>query len=144
MKPKEVFDMREEYKSYKYVNFRTNLNNLRKVVAIDRVRMLDDCAFYGHDRLLLPEIYQENPQPPKKYPNWNQSAAREFLSQDITEGAHIGIRPAYLWIQRPEYLEFPLEVFRNHIYQEIHKRESQDFRFDKKQMRFRFKLQLEK
>ena len=57
MKPKEVFDMREEYKSYKYVNFRTNLNNLRKVVAIDRVRMLDDCAFYGHDRLLLPEIY---------------------------------------------------------------------------------------
>ena len=53
MKPKEVYTMRPQYQLYKYVNFRTNLNNLRKSVEKDRARMFDDCAFYGHDNHVI-------------------------------------------------------------------------------------------
>ena len=126
--------MRAEYGVYKYEHFRTNLNSLRKVIAAHRERMLNDCAFYGHDLGLVPQ-FRNNDNPEQA---WHQSEAFKLLKEDITDGAHLGVRPAFLWISRPEYLEFPLEVFRNHIYQEIHKREAVAFRFDKKKFRFNF------
>ena len=43
--------------------------------------------------------------------------------------------PKTLWLSRDEYQEFPLEVFRNHIYQEQDKEMKQAARFDKKKLR---------
>ena len=145
MKPKDVYLTRPEYKKYhKYENFRNNLNSLRKLLVLKKDRMLNDCAFYGHDRLLL-EQYRANihGNPHKPYPNWHSHAAKNLLKEDVAAGAHIGINPSYLWIQRPEYLDFPLEVFRQHIYQVLHENESRSFRFEKKGTRKDFNLRMD-
>ena len=145
MKPKEVYLTRPEYKQFhKYENFRNNLNNLKKALAVRRDRMLNDCAFYGHDLLRLQQ-YRANNQgnPHKPYPNWHTHKAKKLLIADVNDGAHIGITPSYLWIQRQEYLEFPLEVFRQHIYQAVHDIEARAFRFAKKGTRFNLRMDSE-
>jgi hypothetical protein len=52
------------------------------------------------------------------YPFWDTSPACILLHQDICNGLTDQMKPSELWNTRNEYKEFPLDVFRQHIYQE--------------------------
>lgn len=53
------------------------------------------------------------------YPEWEGSEAQKSLKMDMENNAHEAMRPMALWETRAEYQLFPLQVFRDHIYQEI-------------------------
>ena len=47
--------------------------------------------------------------------------ASELLKEDAENGITTQMKPADVWASRSEYMDFPLEVFRKHIYQEKYK-----------------------
>jgi hypothetical protein len=52
------------------------------------------------------------------YPFWRTHSARPLLEKDIKSGKAADMKPKILWGSRKEYMEFPPDVFRGHIYQE--------------------------
>ena len=55
------------------------------------------------------------------YPFWDTHEARVLLANDVRKGTSDKMFPKELWESRDEYLCFPLEVFRDHNYQERRK-----------------------
>ena len=133
--PEDVFKLCDLFQSYPFPNFKTNLANLIDAVAKDYDRLQLDLEAFGHDQTLKDELRAANPPPPPKCPNWHQHEARHLLAKDVEKGRHEDKAPLKLWMERNEYQEFPLDVFRNHIYQEVDKNMKQAARFDKKKLR---------
>ena len=50
---------------------------------------------------------------------WHSHPARKLLEQDVANEFHLHMKPKELWGSRKEYMEFSLDVFRNHKDQEI-------------------------
>ena len=129
-----VFLMRPEYQLYKEDNFKSNFKNLREVIDKQYKRMQQDVQFYAHDRGLLLELRKKEPLPGADN-QWHQSEARRLLKIDIDNGEHTRKKPSVLYKSREEYQEFPPDVFRKHIHQEVDERSSRLFRFEKKSLR---------
>ena len=58
---------------------------------------------------------------PQGYPRQDRHAAEQLLKEDVDameNGEMAKMQPRALRNSRPKYQEFPLDVFRNHIYQE--------------------------
>ena len=55
------------------------------------------------------------------YPFWDTHPARALLEYDVKNGTADGCSPKELRETRAEYLDFPLDIFRCHIYQEKRK-----------------------
>lgn len=133
--PHDVFKLNELFALYDFSNFKTNLSNLIEAVAKDYTRLQLDMEAFGHDVALKDILRAENPPPKPKYPSWHEHEARHLLRDDIAKGLHKIHDPIDLWMTREEHQEFPLDVFRNHIYQEEDKEMKQAARFDKKKLR---------
>ena len=118
MKPKDVHAMHEEYKQYNYGNFGTNLRNLRLSFRRLQGHADADSAALAHDLQVRSRVVNN----PRGYPQWEGSAAERLLKIDIDTHEHKKMEPRMLYQKRKEYQEFPLEVFRNHIYQEVRSR----------------------
>jgi hypothetical protein len=115
MKPKQVFEMRAEYKPYGIKNFRSNLYSLRSVTKENQQKADSDAAALAHDRCIHPKAVYT----PKGYPRWDGSDAQRFLKEDMESCLTNRFDPSVLRETRPEYKAFPLKVFRDHIYQEV-------------------------
>lgn len=131
MASRDVYQMRDEYSEFKYENFRTNLKSLRETVAKNIAQMQMDSLFFGHDKSIM---MNERRNAPKRL-LWIESLAPSLLKQDIDEGLHNHLTPAELYASRVEYQTFPLQVFRNHIYQEVDTRTKRAHRYAKKKYR---------
>jgi hypothetical protein len=137
----DVYQMREEFKKYKIQNFTQNLKTLRDAIARDLGRMCRDCEYYGHDLGVLTTLRANDPPGPIE---WHKSEAKPLLKNDIKNKVHLTITesgtkitPMELYQTRVEYRAFSLQVFRNHIYQELKKLEKieSNIRFGKKKKR---------
>jgi hypothetical protein len=130
MAPLAVWESEEEFMKHRYTRqFRPNLNALRKQVQ-ERQQYVDfDANAYNHDRALHPISDVEC----RGYPRWHGDAAEMFLINDIDEKRHEWMTPNVLWCSRPEYKRFPLEVFRNHVYQECRSRLGKPYWIKKKE-----------
>ena len=108
--------MHEEYKPYDQETFSSRLSKLREIY--------DDCM---HRKSMDEEafnIFLHNHKPSlfshKGYPEWQGSNAQSLLRGDIEADKHNGMSKIDLWDSRAEYFEdFPLDVFRDKIKQEI-------------------------
>lgn len=133
MAPVDVYRMREEYAAFKYENFRNNLKSLRNAVAANINQMEMDSLFFGHDKSIM---MNEMKNKPRMSPIWIETLAPIFLKRDTDEGRlHNHLPPAELYASREEYQVFPLQVFRNHIYQEVDTRSKRAHRYAKKKTR---------
>lgn len=140
MTAEDVYQSNDEYRRYKFEHFATNLENLRNAIYDNIERMDADRLAYNHDIALLQSIRERNP-PPMPIP-WHRSEAKELLEKDLDDGKHLEekedgtpVMPKDLYQSRIEYRAFSLKVFRDHIYQELKRRERGDFRFAKKATR---------
>ena len=131
----EVYEMCDLFKEYPRENFKTNLKNLREAIAKDYDRMAEDAEAYGHDVELRDILRQRNPPRLPPYPNWHTHEARHLLQADIATEKHKAMKPKDLYLTQTKYQDFPLDVFRDHIYQEADKMGRQKARFDKKKLR---------
>jgi len=117
MGPREVYTLpqhKDTFQQVTYERFRANLNALRKRVKKWQEKSDFNRAAFEHDKAL-------NPIDVSKL-RWPGSEAEACLKRDIDEGKHLTMTPSELRKTNNLYMEWPLEKFRGHIYQEERKR----------------------
>ena len=102
------------YKKFKFKNFSKNLRSLRLSIWKQQRRAFYDAAFYHSDLLA-----ERAAAPETREKHWNTSEAKKLLEDDLDAEKHKSMQPKELWLSRPEYQEFGLEKFRNHIYKAV-------------------------
>lgn len=122
MSPEDIYKSNPMFENYPLPKFKEYLKCLQKGAA-------DLKEIVGVNEQ---EIWQELIAFPREemtdrgYPFWDTHPARALLENDIKDreadaddgDADDGMKPKQLWESREEYKEFPLSVFRGHIYQE--------------------------
>lgn len=114
----DYFCLRPEVHNYGEFNtyFKRRRNDLRKQVKKGRSRSEEDLIAYQW-------FIKNNPKSTMAangdYPEWEGHRAQELLKRDMAAGKHKTMSPKDLRLEEPEYQEFPLDVFRSHIYQEF-------------------------
>ena len=112
-----------EFQIWGYKNFSSRLRSLQKTVKSKQKMHERDEAAFKADRLTYPE-----PQFDRRMHNgclipfWNTSKAKETLMKDMDNDYHLSMAPKELWESEDSYQQFPLDIFRDHIYQERHRR----------------------
>ena len=96
--------------------FHDRLNGMRKIVLEALKCAAEDAAALQHDRTIHPtsRLNERGEQ------EWCGSEAATLLAIDMEQGKHLRMKPEVLYYLRLQYQEFPLNVFRGHIYQETH------------------------
>ena len=113
MGPREVYDLQDHQAVFhlvEYEKFRDNLNRLRKTLREQAKKSSSDELAFVHDRKLYP--VEEGKL------RWPDSRAEKALREDVKAGKHKTMKPQKLQQTNDEYKKWPLEHFRNHIYQE--------------------------
>jgi hypothetical protein len=114
MPPLVAYRSRQVYQDHDYEQFRDHLNDLRKKIREKKDRSFQDAAALEHDRAICPKAMHDH----RGFPKWDVSEAQKLLSKDVEDGKDKTCSPQELWHSNDAYKEFPLEVFRGHIYQE--------------------------
>jgi len=116
MDPEEVFEMHGGlYHEYEFKNFKTNLGDLKEALKKQFGKAVSDHLALWNDITHRPRNGPTDSTRP--CPRWEGSEAERLLKLDMEEGLHEQMRPSDLFFSRPEYAPWPLEVFRDHIYQ---------------------------
>ena len=118
MQPKQLWLSRPEYQQDKLSLFRSRYYSLRKTIEAATDRMDRDEQAFAKDKeklgigtALLP------------YPKFKGSHAETLLKKDLDEDLHNAMTPQEMHkLHSGAYAPWPLEVFRNHIYQELRDR----------------------
>ena len=108
----DVYMLSPLFQVYEKANFKTNLKNLKESIRKTREQAVLHEEALRHDRKLVPVK-----PTPRGYPRFDTSVAKQLLEKDVKDNKHKGIKPRIFQQSRPEYLDFPLDVFRKHIYQ---------------------------
>ena len=112
----EAYDRREEYKVTTKRLFKGRLDRLRADIRKKQAFAASDSAALANDRLLHPVPTHNH----RGEPRWEGSEAQRLLRQDIDLGNHLDLMPRDLFMSEPDYYDnYPLEVFRKHIEQEV-------------------------
>jgi hypothetical protein len=119
MKPKDIWDnicsSRPEFAGFHFKNFPSRLRSARQQGIQKGSRAVSENAAFEHDRLLFPPATHNQ----RGEPRWHGSPAESLLKHDVAEKRHEKMAPQLLRETRVEYMEFPLDVFRKHIHQEV-------------------------
>lgn len=131
MKWQDVFWYRPEYSTTTHHLFSGRLKRLFKQISDAEKRAASDDAALAHDRALFP-IASHNYRGELR---WEGSAAQAWLKLDVRDGKHNQQKPKELYETRAAYREFPLTVFRVHIFQEVRFQKFCTWRNETKQRR---------
>ena len=118
MAPRVVYMQHPEFADYPYEQFRDRLNDLRNKIKEKKARSTFDTHALERDR-------ESHPKPAKNHrgePRWEGSQAERLLKRDIDNRQHETLTPKALHNTQKEYKDYPLLVFRKHIYQEVKRR----------------------
>ena len=115
MPSQTIFTSRPEYAEYGYEKFCSRLSRLRVQVKREVKRSDDDLAAFNNFKAnnIAHAVTAHG------YPEWEGSDAQKQLKKDIDDGYHDLLEPKELWLFREVYDDFPLVVFKDHIYQEV-------------------------
>jgi hypothetical protein len=117
MKLEEIYGLHQEFLLYDFTKFAARLASVRADILSNKDRSLDDMSAF--------ELYLLNHNVSlysrKGYIQWQGSDAQCCLLEDISNGCLLTEqKPKELWESRQEYYEnFPLDVFRKNIQQEV-------------------------
>ncbi len=94
MTAREVYNSRDCYQKFPFVNCSSNLTNLRAAIDKDHDREMGDLANYRHDKLIL--TTRQAGQPPRPIP-WHRSEAKKLLKKDIDDNKHNQMKKELLY-----------------------------------------------
>ena len=114
--PSIVFNSRPEFAPFE-AKFPKYLETLLERVSEERELAARASDALANDKRLHPPAND-----PRGYPVFQGSQAERLLKQDMDNGLHQQYTPSALYQQRQEFRAWPLEVFRNHIHQELRSR----------------------
>lgn len=107
-------ELREEYKIMDAAKWKSRFIAMRQIVGKAFARAEEDELDLANDRFFHPWSTVNY----RGEPEWAGSDAETLLEIDVQEGKSRLMAPDKLHKSRLQYQEFPLEVFRGHIYQE--------------------------
>ena len=115
--PEEVWKSSEWFQQYPKHRFIDNMKNLKNALEA-RERVVQEDI-----RLIQAELAALNlsDKTMRGYPHWHTHAANKLLADDLKFGRNGDMKPLSFRNTRDEYKNFPLQVFRRHIYQEQRK-----------------------
>lgn len=119
----EVYAMDDEFKRHPLKQFAKRLEELRESIGdlVDRAQR-DSTAVKQFLEINTPSLMDAERFNYDRYPKWQGSEAQRLLRDDLVCLARFGVdnvAPRELWEYREVYQDFPLSVFRNHIYKEL-------------------------
>lgn len=112
MRPKDVWELKPEFKAVEYARFRDNFARLKRSIRDHRARAVRDEQRFQHDKRLYTLAKDLEGY-------WEGSEAQKLLKMDIERKRHTRMAPKLLWKSRPEYQKFSSDKFRGHIHQEL-------------------------
>ena len=114
MTAEQIWNSHPEFQKYNLEKFRTYNTNMKALTNKRKQRINKEEASFHRDMLKIPKKTPTT----RGLPFWNTHPAAELLKNDEMNGVAKTMKPAQLWKSRAEYQNFPLCVFRKHIYQE--------------------------
>jgi len=117
MKLRQVYELRPEFAEYMYSKFSSRLSSLRTTISECNDRAARDQEAFDNFVANHPEtsLFSHH-----GYIQWQGSEAQKLLKEDLENNLHETMEKKDLFRSRPEYYEnFPLNVFRDKVYQEI-------------------------
>ena len=113
--PDESWESSEWFKKYPKDRFVSNMKNLKKSIEARGGIVAND------NEIIEAELSSIRASNQILCPLWHQHDASRLLEQDIKDSMHEGMSPRKFRQTRAEYMQFDLETFRKHIYQEQRK-----------------------
>lgn len=119
----EVYYGNPEFQNYPKENFRTNMKNL-----ITALRKKENWAEYDMRAAVSDEIRFPRPQLTSRgIPYWDTSKAATILKQDVKQKVHESMKMIDFYESNESYKEFPYQIFRKHVHQEINSQLKKSF-----------------
>ena len=137
--PEEVWKSSEWFQQYPKHRFIDNMKNLKNALEARERVVQEDIRLIQAElaALKLSDITKRG------YPHWHTHAANKLLADDVKLGRNGGMKPLSFRTTRDEYEEFPLGVFRRHIYQEQRKQREMPLKIAKRNQLGRKKYEQE-
>ena len=126
--PEEVWESSEWFYNYPKHRFVDNMKALHTSIKSQGNVIVEDI------RLIETELAALDLTETTKrgYPHWHKHGAKQLLAEDLKAGRCSERTPQQLQTDRPEYKQFPLTVFRRHIYQEQRKQREMPLKIAKR------------
>lgn len=119
MPVKDIWESHPQFQLYDFEKFKTYNNNMKKLTTKRRGLVNEEEKSFERDMLKMEHLKSNTTS--RGVPFWHTHAASKLLKDDIANemsGVTNRVKPMQLWKARPEYQQFPLCIFRKHIYQE--------------------------
>jgi hypothetical protein len=112
---KNFCEPRTEFSGFSYAKFPDRLRAMQKQHRVKVGRAADENAALLHDRINFPTPSHNH----RGERQWHGSEAERLLKFDVLAKNHEGMTPSQFYDTRLQYKEYPLEVVRKHIHQEV-------------------------
>ena len=113
MSAEDVWKSSPLFQQYDLINFKEYLQKMSKRTETRKLLIQQEHRAFISDMISFPP----KPVTSRGYPFWHTHPAYDLLEEDEMGGSTETMKPKELWKSRKEYQEFPLDVFRKHIYQ---------------------------
>lgn len=110
----EIWRSHDEFQKYEFDKFKGYIANMKKLTRRRKELIMEEQKAFDNDVRIV-ELSEDSG---RGYPKWNTHPASDLLHEDETSGRAKEMKPHELWMSRVEYQDFPLRVFRKHVYQE--------------------------
>lgn len=113
MSVEEIWESDPHFKQYELGKFKEYHKNMVKRTTKRKQLIYNEYQAYLDDLQVVPKSNKSS----RGYPCWDTHKASKMLQADEESGIAKELQPKVLWKSRKEYQDFPLSVFRKHIYQ---------------------------
>ena len=114
MTAEQIWHSHPKFQQYDYEKFKKWDKAMQKLTSKKRKLIDEEEDSFQKDMIAFPR----NARTSRDLPFWHTHAASKLLKEDVRSGHSKSMKPMQLWRSKREYQEFPLLVFRKHIYQE--------------------------
>ena len=127
--PEKAWESSEWFKIYPKDRFISNMKNLKRSLEARELIVANDNKIIEAEIASLRMLDRATV---REYPLWHDNDASRLLEKDLKDDLKKGMTPLELQQTREEYLAFPCDVFRKHIYQEVRKQREMPMKIAKR------------
>lgn len=113
----EIWKSHRRFSCYPLKDFKKYVDKMKKMTDKRRVLLEEQERDFEHHCLHYPRKAMTN----RGYPFWDTHPASTLLVEHVKSGFADKYKPKELWMLSEHYKDFPLGVFRGHMYQEKYK-----------------------
>ncbi len=125
----KAWESSEWFKIYPKDRFISNMKNLKRSLEARELIVASDNKIIEAE---ISSLCMLNLVTVREYPLWHDNDASRLLEKDLKDDLKKGMTPLELQQTREEYLAFPCDVFRKHIYQEVRKQREMPMKIAKR------------